>query len=96
MLSVAKSYVDSRFKSSDSASPSNLKVDLPQNFPMPEDAGFYIDDVCIPPSWYLVETGRNIRIVMAYDGMIHFVTIDPGNYAVKDLGVAIVDAINNK
>ena len=28
--------------------------------------------------------------------MIRFFTIDPGNYSVKDLGVAIVDAINKK
>ena len=96
MLPIKKIFRDSRFKSSDSASHSDFKIDLPHNFLMPEDTGFYIDDVCIPHSWYPVETGRNTRIVMAYDGMIHFVTIDPGNYAVKDLGVAIVDAINNK
>jgi hypothetical protein len=63
---------------------------------MPEDAGFYIDDVCKPHSWYLIEAGRNAQIVMSHDAVVHFVTIDTGTYSVKDLGVAIVDAINKK
>ena len=77
MLPIKNIYIDSRFKSSDSASHSVFKIDLPLTFLMPEDTRFYMDDVCIPHSWYPAETGRNIRIVVAYDGMIHFVTIDP-------------------
>ncbi len=61
---------------------------------MTEDTGFYIDDVCIPHSWYLTEAGRNAQIVVSYDVVVHFVAIDPGNYASKDLGIAIVDVIN--
>ena len=94
MLTTKKIYVDSRFKSSDSASHSDFKIDLPQNFLMPEDTGFYIDDVCIPHTWYPVEAGRNAQLVVSYDAVVHFVAIDYGNYSVKDLGVAIVDAIN--
>ena len=48
MLPIKKIYIDSRFKSSDSASDSDFKIDLPISFLMPEDTGFYIDDVCIP------------------------------------------------
>ena len=48
MLPIKKNYIDSRFKSSDSASHSDFKIDLPISFLMPEDTGFYIDDVCIP------------------------------------------------
>ena len=61
---------------------------------MPEDTGFYIDDVCIPHSWYPIEDGRNAQIVVNYDAVVHFASIDSRNYAVKDLGVAIVEAIN--
>ena len=94
MLPIKKIYVDSRFKSSDSASHSDFKIDLPQNFLMPDDTGFYIDDVCIPHSWYPVEDGRNAQLVVNYDGVVHFVAIDSGNYTATNLGVAIVDAIN--
>ena len=61
---------------------------------MPEDTGFYIDDVCIPHSWYPIEDGRNAQLVVNYDGVIRFVAIDSGNYTATNLGVAIVDAIN--
>ena len=96
MLPIKRIYVDSRFKSSDSASHSDFKIDLPQNPLMPEDTGFYIDDVCIPHSWYPVEDGINAQLVVNYDGVVHFVAIDSGNYTATNLGVAIVDAINKK
>ena len=94
MLPVKKTYIDSRFKSSDSASHSDFKIDLPLNFLMAEDTGFYIDDGCTPHSWYPIEAGRNAQIVVSYDAIVHFVEIDSGNYSVVNLGVAIVDAIN--
>ena len=61
---------------------------------MPEDTGFYIDDVCIPHTWYPVEAGRNAQLVVTYDFSTHFISIESGNYNVKDLGVAIVEATN--
>ena len=84
MLPIKKIYVDNRFKSSDSASHSDFKTDLPQNFLMPEDTGFYSKD------------GRNAQLVVNYDGVVHFVAIDSGNYTATNLGVAIVDAINKR
>ena len=63
---------------------------------MPEDTGFYIDDVCIPHTWYPVEAGRNAQIVVTYDYSTHFISIDSGIYNVKDLGVAIVLATNKQ
>ena len=47
MLPIKKIYIDSRCKSSDSISDSNFQIDLPTTFLMPEDTGFYIDDVCV-------------------------------------------------
>ena len=96
MLPIKKIYVDSRFKSSDSASHSDFKIYLPQNSLMPEGTGFYIDDVCIPHSWYPIEDGRNAQLVVDYDGIDRFVAIDSGNYTATNLGVANVDAINKK
>ena len=51
MLPIKKIYIDTRFKSSDSRSDSDFKIDLPTTLLMPEDNGFYIDDVCIPHTW---------------------------------------------
>ena len=63
MLPIKKIYIDSRFKSSDSASDSDFKIDLPTTLLMPEDTGFYIDDVCVPHTWYPVESGVNNSIL---------------------------------
>ncbi len=58
MLPIKKIYIDSRFKSSDSASNSDFKIDLPTTLLMTEDTGFYIDDVCVPRTWYPAEDGK--------------------------------------
>ena len=94
MLPIKKIYIDSRFKSSDSASNSDFKIDLPTTLLMPEDTGFYIDDVCIPHTWYPVEDGVNNTVAFLFGMTTRHVTIPPGNYSVKDLGLAIVSAMN--
>ncbi len=94
MLPIKKIYIDSRFKSSDSASNSDFKIDLPTTLLMPEDTGFYIDDVCVPHTWFPVEAGRNDAIVFQFAIETKAISVAPGNYSVKDLGVAIVAAMN--
>ena len=51
MLPIKKIYVDSRFKTSPSESHTNFTIELPLTMLMPEDTGFYIEDVCIPHTW---------------------------------------------
>ena len=41
MLPIKKIYIDTRFKSSDSTSDSDFRVDLPTTLLMPEDTVFY-------------------------------------------------------
>ncbi len=96
MLPVQNIYLDSCFKSSDSASHSDFGVNLPENCVMPDGTGFYIDDVCVLHAWYPVEAGRNAQIFVTYDVVVHVVAIDLGRYSVQDPGVAIVDAVNKK
>ena len=62
MLPIKKIYIDARFKSSDSASDSDFKIDLPTTLLMPEDTGFYIDDVCLPHKWFPVENDVNDKL----------------------------------
>ena len=45
MLPIKKIYIDSRFKTSPSESHSNFTIELPTTMLMPEDTGFYIEDV---------------------------------------------------
>ena len=88
MLPIKKIYIDSRFKSSDSASHSDFKIDLPISFLMPEDTGFYIDDVCIPHTWYPIAE-RNNMIVFKFNTRVYIAGVPPGNYSTASLGQEI-------
>ena len=59
MLPVKKIYIDSKFRTPSSKSPSNCIIDLKESFGMPEDAVFTCDDVIIPHSWYFITTNNN-------------------------------------
>ena len=94
MLPIKKIYIDSRFKSSDSASHSDLNIGLPISFLMPEDTGFYIDDVCIPHTWYPISERNNV-IAFKYNSTPAFYSyVPPGNYSTSNLGLAIATAMN--
>ena len=94
MLPIKKIYIDSRFKSSDSASDSDFKIDLPTTLLMPEDTGFYIDDVCIPHTWYPISE-RNNLVAFKYNNTSNcYAYVTPGNYNAVALGVAIAAAMN--
>ena len=95
MLPIKKIYIDSRFKSSDSASDSDFKIDLPSTYFMPENTVFYIDDVNIPVSWYSVDANHNNKLYVTIDGVNHSAEIPRGNYTVASLNQAIVDVLNN-
>ena len=95
MLPIKKIYIDSRFKSSDSASHSDFKKDLPISFLMPEDTGFYIDDVCIPHTWYPIAERNNI-IVVKFNTQVYIAGVPPGNYSTANLGLAIAQAMNDQ
>lgn len=95
MLPIKKLYIDSRFKSGDSASDSNFKVDLPTTLLMPQNAVFYIDDVSIPVSWYTIQTGRNNKLYYRVDGVAYEAAIPSGGYTVIELNKALVDAMNS-
>ena len=92
MLPIKKIYIDSRFKSSDSASDSDFKIDLPITFLMPADTGFYIDDVCIPHTWYPISE-RNNLIAFKYPNTDYFAYVPVGSYNTANLGEGIIKAM---
>jgi len=105
-LPIKKIYIDSRFKSADSKSDSEFFVDLPQTLLMPERAGFYLDDISIPVSWYPIEAGRNNKLyIELFEPPMEFSTtritltkvveIPEQNYTTATLGTMIQTKIND-
>ena len=90
MLPIKKIYVDSRYKSGDSASDSNFYIDLPINLMMPDNTGFYIDDVAVPVSWYVVDEGRNDMFYFKVGNQVLQERVTPGNYSLVTLNEELV------
>lgn len=61
-IKYKKVYIDTKFKTADSQSTSDFKVELPETMHFQPNTVFYIDDVCIPHSWESIETDINDRV----------------------------------
>ncbi len=70
-----------------------LEIVLLITFLIPEDTGFYIDDVCIPHTWYPIEA-RNNLVAFKFLDTNWFAYAPAGNYTAVNLGVAIAKAMN--
>jgi hypothetical protein len=98
-LPLNKLYIDSAFKTSDSISDSQFKFELPHSVDFPANTYFIIDDVCIPHSWYSIETGMNdtlyFNLIFNASGTVSGaqITIAAGNYAGISLQTAIQNAL---
>ena len=86
MLPIKKLYIDSKFRTADSKSTSNFNIDLKESLTMPDDAFFFIDDVIIPHSWYLINA-NNKKVYLRIFGAagqtadrLHVIELDEGNY----------------
>ena len=94
-LPINKLYIDTKYKSAGSVSNYNFKVDLPQSLTFPENTAFYIDDVCIPHSWFVIEENLNGKLYIYasptqpdqdLSGVVwNIVKIESGNYNGQDL-----------
>ena len=90
-LPIKKIYIDTTFKSSRSASNSNFTVDLDRTLNFPENTAFFIDDVCIPHSWYLIDDNVNDKLYFSYcpAALAPLLVIDPTNTGVENIMVKI-------
>jgi hypothetical protein len=59
MLDIKKVYVDTRFKTPDSKSDSDLFIELPRSLNVPDNVICYITDVVIPVSWSTIDARNN-------------------------------------
>ena len=95
MPPIKKIYIDTRFMSSDSESSSNFKVDLPTTVTLPEDTVFYIDDICIPHSWYTIDEERNNKFYFKIGSTSYVKTVPSGNYSTITLNAILVALMNS-
>lgn len=99
-LPVKRVYIDTRFKTADSASTSHFRFELPRNLPLPDRCVFYVDDITIPHSWYTVEAGINDNLYFRYSlsgtgiGRATSLQIPPGQYTGETFRKAIQDALD--
>ena len=99
MLPLIFFYVDSRFKTSDSISNSNFKIDLPTTVYWTDNTVYFIDDVCIPHSWYSIEKNVNDKLYVFIKNKTYpaedirniqiIITIPYGNYSGADLATEL-------
>ena len=98
MLKLKKIYVDSKYKTANSASTSNFSIQLPETVYMPDNSVFYISDVCIPRSFWTIESGINDKFYLQirYNGFTFdiILTLDSQNYTGADLAVEILTQLN--
>jgi hypothetical protein len=100
-LKFKKVFIDTKFMTPDSNSTSDFKIELPETMYFDNKSSvFYIDDVCIPHSWYTVEQNMNDKLYIhvglkdTYSGNSFIVTIDPGNYTPTELATELQTKIN--
>ncbi len=95
MLPIKKNYIDTRQRTADSASHSDFSIDLPTTVLMPDDTGFYVEDICLPISWWSIEEGYNDTLFMDFESSFKQVQLIPGNYSATGAGAEIIRAINS-
>jgi hypothetical protein len=99
MLPLKKIYIDTRFKTGDSISNSNFKVDLPTTVYWPDNTVYFIDDVCIPHSWHTIEKDVNDKLYVFIKNKAFpaddvrniqiIITVPYGNYSGADLATEL-------
>jgi hypothetical protein len=89
-LPVKKIYVDSKWKTSDSVSHSDFKFELDASLNLPNNTVFYIDDICIPHSWYNVDSDNKLYVYSEGNGPCIIYSIPANNYN----GITLKDALN--
>ena len=101
MLPKRKIYIDSRYKTADSISNTDFKIQLSENIKFLETAGFYITDICIPNTFKTVEEGVNDRIYIRFDiypesiTKFYIIKIPSMNYTGTTLAVQLEKLFND-
>ena len=109
MLPIKKVYIDTRYKTNDSISTSQFKIELPDTLALPHNTIFHLDDISVPHSWRTVEEDINdtlyIQVSVINNSLAQpytsntckIVTLTPGNYpTIQSLATEIESQANAK
>jgi hypothetical protein len=96
MLPIKKIYIDTRWKTSNSKSDTDFSVQLPQNYYMPHNTVFYIDDVSIPVSWYSVQKNKNNKFYCKWNNLIRVHELPEGDYDAIKLAKSLSDFFTSR
>ena len=94
MLPVKKIYIDTRFKTPDSVSNSNFKIQLNRSIHLPKNTVFYIENFVCAHAWYSVETGINDTLYMVINGQNRYITLTSKNYTGDTFATEIQTKLN--
>ena len=104
-IKYKKIYFDSKYKTNDSESTSNFKVELPETLFFENNTVFYVDDIAIPHSWWTVEDFNNKLYMCAYSGTSPgsvpgntysiIITLTNGNYTGNELASEITAKLHS-
>ena len=73
-LPIKKVYIDSRFKTKNSASNSHFKYELVESLQLPDNTVCFVDDVIIPHSYFNVDSNNNLLYVRQLNDINNIVT----------------------
>ena len=97
-LEIKKLYIDSRYRTADSNSDSDFKIQLGRNIFLPDNCVMHIENVCCAHSWYTIEYGINDRMylkVVQNSGITYnIITIPSTNYTGIELVAVLQPALN--
>ena len=88
MAKVKKVYIDSRYKTDDSVSNTEFKLEIREALGLDDNTVCYIDDISTPHTWYTIENYNNQLCIETASNSIanaSIVTIPNGNYTASSL-----------
>ena len=101
-LTYKKIYVNSKYRTSDSKSPSNFQIELRENFEIPDGTIAQIHEVAIPNTWYTISSNNNnlywrhqVLPPATPQGITYTrIVIPEGNYTAPELATEIATQLN--
>ena len=68
-IPIKKVYIDSRFKTANSASNSDFKFELKESISLPDKVVMYIDDVIVPVSWFNIDDNNKYLYIRRFEDL---------------------------
>ena len=97
-LDIKKIYIDSRFKTPNSESDSDFKIEIARQFNIPDGVVCYVDDIVLPVSWTTIgDRNNNLYFSVFYDSItnFHMITMDSKNHSGATFGSELEAKLNS-